>query len=262
MELDREVDQMNSIYIWSDFAAYAGPTFGTSRHSHFFHQLCIGIDGPIRLRGKDGSWYSYNIAYIPSGTSHETEQTDARFMILLLDPLVFGVKLFSNLKIEVGKPAISLNGLFTQIDILEYFNVLNNDGAAFRKQFLAEFIDKGIGNTKIETDSRILETIERLYSTSDNLSLATLAENTNISPSRFRHLFIEQTGIPLSAYKLWLKTRKAILYLGERPDLIHAAYEGGFSDQAHFSRIFRRSFGLNPSELQKSRDFKVNILKG
>nr|WP_279306091.1 helix-turn-helix domain-containing protein [Leptospira ellisii] len=57
-----------------------------------------------------------------------------------------------------------------------------------------------------------------------------------------------------SGYKLWLKTQKAILSLRNRPELTTAAYEGGFSDQAHFSRIFRRSFGISPSDFAKNPD--------
>ncbi|GBF48650.1 DNA-binding helix-turn-helix protein [Leptospira ryugenii] len=111
------------------------------------------------------------------------------------------------------------------------------------------------------TDKRIVESIKKLYVSLDRLTLTELAKKANISTSRFRHLFKEETGIPLSAYQLWLKTRKAILYLIENQKLIEAAYEGGFSDQAHFSRIFRRSFGLNPSEFQKNKSFSIKIFK-
>ncbi len=244
--------------IWEDFAAYAGPAFATRRHSHFFHQICFGIDGPFRLKGKDEKWHTYQSAYIPSGTSHQTESSNTKFIILLIDPLSYGLNLFSEIPIKDGDPACELSKYFVSSNIIEYYNIYLNEPEHFRPKLIAQLSERGIRNN-FSTDKRILETINRLYLSSDRLTLNELAKRANISTSRFRHLFKEEAGIPLSAYQLWLKTRKAILYLGENQKLIEAAYEGGFSDQAHFSRIFRRSFGLNPSEFQKNKSFSIKI---
>ena len=251
---------MNSLLIWKDFAAYAGPSFSTRRHSHFFHQICLGIDGSFRLKGKDEKWYTYQSAYIPSGTSHETIESDSKFIILLIDPLSYGLNLFSEVSSKDGEPACDLSKFIVSSDINEYYNLYLNNPIYFRSKLITLLGEKGMGNN-FSTDKRILESIERLYISSDRLTLTELAKRANISTSRFRHLFKEETGIPLSAYQLWLKTRKAILYLVENQKLIEAAYEGGFSDQAHFSRIFRRSFGLNPSEFQKNKSFSIKIFK-
>jgi AraC-like DNA-binding protein len=246
--------------IWEDFAAYAGPSFSTRRHSHFFHQICLGIDGPFRLKGKDEKWHTYQCAYIPSGTSHETESSNTKFIILLIDPLSFGLNLFSEVSVIDGEPACDVSLFFTHSEIDNYFNIYLNEPEYFRSKLITQLSKIGLGND-FSTDKRILESIEKLYHSANQLSLNELSKKANISSSRFRHLFKEQIGIPLSAYQLWLKTRKAILYLGENQKLIEAAYEGGFSDQAHFSRIFRRSFGLNPSEFQNNKSFSIKIFK-
>ncbi|MDZ4725545.1 MAG: helix-turn-helix transcriptional regulator [Leptospira sp.] len=251
---------MNSLLIWKDFAVYAGPSFSTHRHSHFFHQICLGIDGPFQLKGKDEKLYSYQSAYIPSGTSHETIGTDTNFIILLVDPLSFGLNLFSEVSVIDGEPACDVSLFFTHSEIDKYYNIYLNEPEYFRSKLITQLSKIGLGND-FSTDKRILDSIEKLYLSSDRLTLTELAKRANISTSRFRHLFKEQIGIPLSAYQLWLKTRKAILYLVENQKLIEAAYEGGFSDQAHFSRIFRRSFGLNPSEFQKNKSFTIKIFK-
>ena len=77
-----------------------------------------------------------------------------------------------------------------------------------------------------------------------NLDRDTLARRVGLSPTRFSHWFVEQSGIPLRSYKKWLKLRLAMEALldGQKPT--HAAMQAGFSDLAHMSRAFSESFGL------------------
>ena len=76
------------------------------------------------------------------------------------------------------------------------------------------------------------------------LSLETASEGVHLSPSRLRHLFVEQTGLAFRTYVLWLRLVKAVQVYSEGSSLTEAAHAAGFSDSAHFSRIFRRTFGL------------------
>jgi AraC-like DNA-binding protein len=65
-----------------------------------------------------------------------------------------------------------------------------------------------------------------------------------------RHLFVEQTGLPFRTYLLWLRLTKAVAVFAGGGSLTEAAHEAGFSDSAHFSRTFRRMFGLPAAALQ------------
>lgn len=66
----------------------------------------------------------------------------------------------------------------------------------------------------------------------------------NLSPSRFSHWFVEQSGIPLRSYKKWVKLRMAMDVLLDGKNPMEAAMQAGFSDLAHMSRAFSESFGL------------------
>jgi AraC-like DNA-binding protein len=71
-----------------------------------------------------------------------------------------------------------------------------------------------------------------------------------LSPSRFRHLFVEQTGLALRPYILWRRFLRVwdLLMAGE--SLSSAAHSAGFADAAHLTRTCRRMFGFPPSALQ------------
>jgi AraC-like DNA-binding protein len=84
----------------------------------------------------------------------------------------------------------------------------------------------------------------------DSITLAAAARVAGLSPSRARHLFVEQTGLPFRTYLLWLKIMKAVGLFSNGKSLTAAAHEAGFADSAHFSRTFRRMFGIPAAALQ------------
>lgn len=101
------------------------------------------------------------------------------------------------------------------------------------------------------TDPRIVRLIEAIGDRLDGpLSLADAASLIHLSPSRLRHLFVEQTGLPFKSYVLWRRMAKAAQMIGEGSSLTEAAHAAGFADSAHFSRTCRRMFGLPASALE------------
>ena len=82
------------------------------------------------------------------------------------------------------------------------------------------------------------------------VSLPEVAKVANLSPDRFRHLFVEETGMPLRTYVLWRRLLHVWTLLGAGETLSSAAHAAGFADSAHLSRTARTMFGLPPSVLQ------------
>lgn len=83
------------------------------------------------------------------------------------------------------------------------------------------------------------------------LSLARADHGVYLSPSRLRHLFVEQTGLAFKTYVLWLRLVRAVQAYSEGKSLTEAAHCAGFSDSAHFSRVFRRTFGQPATSLTR-----------
>ena len=82
------------------------------------------------------------------------------------------------------------------------------------------------------------------------ITLEEVAAAVNLSPSRFRHLFVEETGMALRPYILWLRFQKAWALISQGQTLTEAAHGAGFADSAHLSRTSRRMFGIPPVALQ------------
>jgi len=101
------------------------------------------------------------------------------------------------------------------------------------------------------TDARVAAIIGSLADRLDGpLSLSDVARSIHLSPSRLRHLFVEQTGLPFKSYVLWRRMMRAVELFSTGVSLTEAAHAAGFSDSAHFSRTCRRTFGLPASAVE------------
>jgi len=83
------------------------------------------------------------------------------------------------------------------------------------------------------------------------LPIRTLAAHLNLSSSRFRQLFVAQTGAAPGRYLQRLRLRRARLLI-ERTFLSIKEVMAlvGYNDPSHFSRDFRRHHGMPPSSLR------------
>jgi len=101
------------------------------------------------------------------------------------------------------------------------------------------------------SDPRVLAAMEYLRQRVDQaVTLPEVARVANLSPGRFRHLFVEQTGMPLRTYLLWRRLLHVWTLVMRGETLSTAAHAAGFADSAHLSRTARTMFGLAPSALQ------------
>jgi AraC-like DNA-binding protein len=86
------------------------------------------------------------------------------------------------------------------------------------------------------------------------ITLAAISERARLSPSRASHLFVQRTGLALKTYVLWRRVARAVEMYGQGSNLTEAAHAAGFADSAHFSRAFRRMFGLPAATLQVTQE--------
>jgi AraC-like DNA-binding protein len=242
---------MRHFQIWPDMATYWGASFISEPHQHFYIQICLPASGAVRLRGRDGEWRTYRSALIPSGTRHEMTSDAKEMCLIYLDPLSVGAGLFAESCRILNHPAFEIGDFLTPADRTHLLELAQQLKPQTRGDILA-ILEK---HTKLSVpqliDPRIAASVEAIKNSPESVSLQSLAAEAGLSPGRLRHLFREETGFSFSAYRLWAKTLKAVRQLAASPNLMKAVHEGGFSDQPHFSHVFRRSFGMNPSIFTK-----------
>ena len=83
------------------------------------------------------------------------------------------------------------------------------------------------------------------------LTVEALAERVYLSRYHFMRLFKQQTGTTVHAYVRQKRLLAAARLIREGLPAGQAAAECGFNDYSVFSRAFRESFGISPSQLKK-----------
>jgi AraC-like DNA-binding protein len=90
------------------------------------------------------------------------------------------------------------------------------------------------------------------------MTAADCAASVNLSPSRFLHLFKEQTGFSFRAFRAWKRARHLLHFVNEDINLAHLAQDIGYPDSTHFSHSIRRFYGLQPRAIfSGSRDLAI-----
>ncbi|MEM9635026.1 MAG: AraC family transcriptional regulator [Pseudomonadota bacterium] len=87
-----------------------------------------------------------------------------------------------------------------------------------------------------------------------NIRLEELASLTGLSPAYFCTAFKLTTGMPPHRWQMRARVNRAKHYLENTGlTLSSIAVAAGFSDQAHFTRVFRQFTGTTPNAWRKSR---------
>jgi len=92
------------------------------------------------------------------------------------------------------------------------------------------------------------------YDLTADLSLHTLAEKQNVSPSYFSALFKQETGQTLTDHVNQKRVRYAMQLLSTTMLQIQTvAQHSGFVDMNYFSKVFKKYTGKTPSEYRKEK---------
>jgi AraC-like DNA-binding protein len=84
------------------------------------------------------------------------------------------------------------------------------------------------------------------------LRLAELAAEVGLSPFHAARLFAQATGLPPHAWRNQVRLQRALAPLRAGVPVADVAAASGFADQSHFTRHFRRMFGVPPGRWQSA----------
>jgi AraC-like DNA-binding protein len=88
-----------------------------------------------------------------------------------------------------------------------------------------------------------------------SLSRKEMARAAGMSVSYFSNQFRRHLGLSPHQYLVRCRlrhARKLLLRLEKEPSIVEVACESGFADQAHFSRHFRRAYGVSPLAFRRT----------
>jgi AraC-like DNA-binding protein len=223
-------------------------------HSHYAIQLGFGSTPGIRFRSSDREdWIEYGGAIIPSRQPHSMDASTVPWSaIVLIEPETREGRALSERYLNDGIAAFP-DDVFASVTpaVFAAWHEQRTEQAlidAARRVLLA--LTGGV-EPAVVSDERILRAISHIKSHLDTpLTLKEVAAEAYLSPSRFRHLFVEQTGMALRPYILWRRFVRVWELLAAGESVSTAAHRAGFADAAHLTRTSRRMFGVPPSALQ------------
>ena len=107
---------------------------------------------------------------------------------------------------------------------------------------------------RLASDNPRVETMKaRLVADlAEPVTLTDLAETVGLSAFHAARLFTRATGLPPHAWRNQVRLQRALGPLRAGVSVAEVAAAGGFTDQSHFTRHFRRMFGVPPGRWQSS----------
>jgi AraC-like DNA-binding protein len=225
----------------------------TDYHAHHAIQVVIGLGGAFNLR-TETDHVNGEVVAVAADISHAFA-AEGLLAILFVEPesrigRAISARLFAN------GPLASLDPdhLADWRDhVIRAFHATGPDNQAITD--LGRSLAQSLAGDRPgeQPDRRVRKMIARAGEQIEHpLSLADVVEPGGLSAARLRHLFVEQTGLPFKTYVLWLRLTKAVERMAAGGSLTEAAHGAGFADSAHFSRTFRRMFGVAPAALRTS----------
>lgn len=212
-------------------------TFDALIEKYQLHDLALGIMAPI-VRGADTDQHGLasqasGLWAIAAGMAHniKDDQYLLKAGMVIYDALYTWAKHLQNVK-HTESPVEQL-----LVDVYQ------------------KFLKQGKG-ARIPAWAKELKTIiQDQIDTNLALTLSGISSELNINPAYVSREFSKYfDNLSFGEYIRKLRIEKAITYM-EASDysLSEVAYLTGFSDQSHFTRIFKLEIGLTPTEFKKKR---------
>lgn len=222
-------------------------------HAHYAIQIAFGSVPGIRFRADDADdWTEYHGAIIPSRQPHAMDATTVQpSAVLLIEPETREGRAIAERYLRDGIASLSAADLGTlpQELFAAWHAQRSESHVAEAAQRVVRELSGGV-LPRIVSDERILRAVAYIHAHLDvSLTLDMVAAEACLSPSRFRHLFVEETGMALRPYILWRRMLRVWELLTVGSTLSAAAHQAGFADAAHLSRTSKSMFGFPPSSI-------------
>ena len=220
-------------------------------HAHYAIQIVLAAPSGLRVQfGEHGAWEPCAGAIVPSRVTHSIDVDACRWSaVIFVEPETAegrALRARTGGRLERFEDA-------TVAPWLERLHAawrVDEDADAVASTCRALIGDLSATVGREPSDPRVLRAIEHIRANLEHPpSLEDVARVVHLSPDRFRHLFVAETGMAMRTYVVWRRFLQVWSLLMQGESLSAAAHAAGFSDSAHLSRTSRSMFGLAPSAM-------------
>lgn len=233
-------------YVGIGYGLFQGTTADNDRHAHHAIQVVLS-KLPVRVWIAGAEWQDVQGVIIGANVVHFIEGSDHPVVLLYVEPdSLYGRALTATLK-----NSINLLPSDRVLSLMQTMRVTPPDEIV---EVICQSLGIEVARQAPALDASVASSLMTLpRPLPEHISAATLASAAGLSVSRFQHRFRAYTGMALRPYLRWLRLLTALEKIGKGWALTDSAAEAGFADAAHFSRTFRRHFGIAPRQLLNLR---------
>lgn len=223
-------------------ATFVGGYISTSKHVHHALEIIISTSGTFDFFTEDIEYKKIKAIAVLPDIPHTFIGKNGQYEFTYIDSnlctLDFLIK-----ELEFEQKKVTCLDIFLARHSIEKLKEIINNSLVLNKGTMGKKI---IDSRVIQCQKIIIDKVKN-----EKISLNELANSVFLSKSRLSHLFKKQMGISIQNFILWNRLKVAITAIVKGNNLTQAAHIGRFSDSAHFSKKFKKTFGVNPSILLK-----------
>ena len=247
------------LFVWDGGSMLMGSAGGLIPvHAHQAIQITAARSGAVRLRASEAEpWTSYAIGVVASQQPHALDATAVSLgFVLFVEPETREGRALTELYLADGIAAVDPSfAADAMSELFDRFLTRRGEAAVIESaRSVVARLTRGVEPMAV-SDERILRAVAWINAHLDQqLTLDLVAAQVFLSPGRFRHLFVEQTGMAVRPYILWRRFIQAWGMIMDGASISQAAHGAGFADAAHFTRTCSRMFGMVPSMFRVSHE--------
>jgi AraC-like DNA-binding protein len=245
-------DHRERICIWGSRCLFAGnlPDIALGRRAAA--TICIGLDQEfeISLNGED--WMTFRTVLIPPMMIHAIRFSGKSCIMIFMDLSSTNYKSLRASNAHKTDDGIII-GLREEEQLIDMIRqVLRADSDMDLIELLNQI--PPLSKSPVRgIDDRIQKIVEMIMAKpNEDHSAKDLAKFAGMSLSNMEHQFKKEIGIPFHSFRTWFRIKLTVYSLLHGMSHTEAALRAGFFDSAHFTRTFRATFGLPPSDIFKN----------
>lgn len=216
-------------------AGFTQENYQTDAHSHFSIEVAYAVSGSLSVCTPHQIFPDVSGIIIGSKVLHTFSCLNCACQLYFFDPTAAPGEYLSNrYRLKARKiVTVQKSDVEGLVEKSKLISVENHETGWHSRQ----------------RDERILKCVAWIEANymDDGINLSRLAEELCLSESRLAHLFKDNIGISIRQYLLWIRIEMAAKKSLQGYSLTECAHSSGFTDSSHFTRTFKKMFGVNPS---------------
>lgn len=231
------------------------------KHNHEATHFIFVLDGDyvLSVNGRESTLPPRSLIFVPAGTTHENYPATPQTRVLTVSVAESQVEeALDYVRLPESESDFRHGEVAFLADRLELECASWGNASPLTASGLCLELLGAVGRSterKERTAPRWLETARELLNDRccEAITIAEVAEAVGIHPIHLSRTFRRFFGCTAGEYLRKCRIEKAarLLRSGSK-SIADVALRSGFSDQSHFSKAFRRRFGMTPVEFRRS----------